>query len=599
MTQPRRRPSWAVAALALAADAPASAQEKRFDANVFRPSGAPRDLVMVQKSEVIGNLSPVVGLYTDVAFNPLVLVINDTHARRVNAVTAGLTLTPVAGIGFFNWFDVTLAVPLVAWQTGGQPPPHRHRGAGQIQRDGRHPLRAKLSRSRISTARTRSRAASAWRWSATSTCPPATPRPSPATASSPAGRSLIADYRFSFGLLSPPTGASGSGPAASSRASASATWPRSASRPRPYVAPAQGRLVIGEVYGYPSLTKFPDSTAQVPGRGAARASAGRASTGSPSPSAAASAPPAASARPPSASSAASPGSPKTSREQDEINRLQERDERRPRSRRPDRRRRPLPQRRRPAREPGLPRQRHRRRRRDRPPRRVPRAPRRPARQATAARRRTSRATRSSSSIRSTSPPTRTSSSTSPSPSLDEVAEVLLAHPEIREVRIEGHTDVRATDAYNMNLSQRRVNSVQGPHRSEGIDPRASTPRAIGHSAPVYDDTGCIGPDEQLSPICRMMTSKNRRVVFRIVRRGAPPPRPISGAPDGNGSVLPSKETVLPSYDGVLSNQGALPSPEERAPLGGPPRGRDQPGPPRCGPRPAREGRGRSLARGRP
>ena len=55
---------------ALLMAAPASAQEKRFDAETFRPSGAPRDLVMVQKSEVIGNLSPVVGLYADFAFNP-------------------------------------------------------------------------------------------------------------------------------------------------------------------------------------------------------------------------------------------------------------------------------------------------------------------------------------------------------------------------------------------------------------------------------------------------------------------------------------------------------------------------------------------------
>jgi hypothetical protein len=33
-------------------------------------------------------------------------------------VLAGLTLTPMAGIGFFNWMDLTVAIPLVAWQTG-------------------------------------------------------------------------------------------------------------------------------------------------------------------------------------------------------------------------------------------------------------------------------------------------------------------------------------------------------------------------------------------------------------------------------------------------------------------------------------------------
>src|SRR6185312_4928065 len=85
-----------------------------------RPSGAPRDLVMVQKSEVVGNLSPVIGLYTDLAFNPLAFVLNNTGTdQTVKAVAAGLTFTPVAAIGFFNWMDVTAAIPLVAWQTGG------------------------------------------------------------------------------------------------------------------------------------------------------------------------------------------------------------------------------------------------------------------------------------------------------------------------------------------------------------------------------------------------------------------------------------------------------------------------------------------------
>jgi outer membrane protein OmpA-like peptidoglycan-associated protein len=143
--------------------------------------------------------------------------------------------------------------------------------------------------------------------------------------------------------------------------------------------------------------------------------------------------------------------------------------------------------------------------------------------------------------------------------ITDIAQVLLDHPEIRELRIEGHTDVRASDAYNMNLSQRRVNSVMKALTNEGIDGSRIVAKGMGHSAPVYDDSGCNVPDEKLTPACQMMTSKNRRVVLRIVRRGAPPPRPITGAPDGNGTGHPSKETVLPSNHGVLSNQGALPS----------------------------------------
>ena len=55
--------------------------------------------------------------------------------------------------------------------------------------------------------------------------------------------------------------------------------------------------------------------------------------------------------------------------------------------------------------------------------------------------------------------------------------VLLDHPEIREMRIEGHTDIRASDAYNLNLSQRRVNSVQAFLVGAGVD--ASAPDGQG------------------------------------------------------------------------------------------------------------------------
>src|SRR5262249_28551012 len=96
----------------------ARAEEGRFDAQVFRPSAAPRDLVMVRKSEVIGHISPTVGLFSDLGFDPLVLV-NKSTDQAINAVAARLTLTPMAGIGFFDWLDLTLAVPLVAWQWGG------------------------------------------------------------------------------------------------------------------------------------------------------------------------------------------------------------------------------------------------------------------------------------------------------------------------------------------------------------------------------------------------------------------------------------------------------------------------------------------------
>src|SRR4051812_36807541 len=114
----RRIAALLVSTSTLLCGAALHAEEGRFDAQVFRPSAAPRDLVMVRKSEVIGDLSPVIGLFSDVGFDPLVFV-NKSTDQTIHAVAARLTLTPMAAVGFSNWFDLTLAVPLVAWQYGG------------------------------------------------------------------------------------------------------------------------------------------------------------------------------------------------------------------------------------------------------------------------------------------------------------------------------------------------------------------------------------------------------------------------------------------------------------------------------------------------
>ena len=43
--------------------------------------------------------------------------------------------------------------------------------------------------------------------------------------------------------------------------------------------------------------------------------------------------------------------------------------------------------------------------------------------------------------------------------LDALVEVLVDHPEIRKIRVEGHTDTQGTDAYNQELSEARAAAV--------------------------------------------------------------------------------------------------------------------------------------------
>ena len=77
-------------------------------------------------------------------------------------------------------------------------------------------------------------------------------------------------------------------------------------------------------------------------------------------------------------------------------------------------------------------------------------------------------------------------------------------PEIRKIRIEGHTDGRGKPAYNRRLSQRRAESVLRHLVAVGID--ASRLRAKG-----------FGPDRPIVPNdTRANRAKNRRVEFVVL-----------------------------------------------------------------------------------
>ncbi len=522
----------------------AAAQEKRFDAETFRPSGAPRDLVMVQKSEVIGDLSPVVGLYADLAFNPLNFIVNTSTSQTVKAVTAGLTLTPIAGIGFFNWIDVTAAIPLVAWQTGDNL---RDIGSeGSVSSSAVGDLRLQV-RSAIPYFNRKDEVKSGFGLAVAANVN--LPTGSVANFTSDGvvtgGPVLIADYRFGFGLLVAANAGLWLRPSGEFSGFKLGDMGSFGVAAEQYVLQSKGISVIGEVYGYPSLTKFPNEPSQVPAevllgvrwqskKGISITAGGSfgAACGFGVPSLDL-----------FTSITWQPGN---SREQEEIDRLQARDEDDPDH-------------------DGLIGDADRCPHAAGPPEnhgcpdtdtdgdgiidRLDECPELP--QGPHGKNGCPMAYVKGDEIVITD---QVHFATDKDIILDdskttlaEVARVLVDHPEIREMVIEGHTDVRASDAYNMNLSQRRVNSVMHYLTTqEGIDPQRLTAKGFGHGKPVYDDTGCQGPDEGLSPTCKMMTSKNRRVVFRIVRRGAPPPRPITGAPDGNSSVLPRRTWSCPA-----------------------------------------------------
>lgn len=92
--------------------------------------------------------------------------------------------------------------------------------------------------------------------------------------------------------------------------------------------------------------------------------------------------------------------------------------------------------------------------------------------------------------------------------LMEVAEALKANPQITRIRVEGHTDSRASDAHNQKLSERRAKSVvRFLTRRGGLDKSRLEAVGYGEAQPIRTNDTKEG------------RALNRRVEFRIVEIG--------------------------------------------------------------------------------
>ncbi len=90
--------------------------------------------------------------------------------------------------------------------------------------------------------------------------------------------------------------------------------------------------------------------------------------------------------------------------------------------------------------------------------------------------------------------------------LDKVADLLKQNPQVKLIRIEGHTDSRGNPKRNLILSQRRAEAVRQYMISKGVAPDRL--QAVG-----YGDTRPIAPNNT-----RKGRAANRRVEFIIVRQ---------------------------------------------------------------------------------
>jgi outer membrane protein OmpA-like peptidoglycan-associated protein len=92
------------------------------------------------------------------------------------------------------------------------------------------------------------------------------------------------------------------------------------------------------------------------------------------------------------------------------------------------------------------------------------------------------------------------------PVLDAVVRVMKSHPEIEYVEVQGHTDERAPDAYNLGLSDRRAKAVVAYLIKNGVEKTRLRGKGYGETMPLVNESN------------EAAWAKNRRVVFQIVRR---------------------------------------------------------------------------------
>jgi OOP family OmpA-OmpF porin len=91
--------------------------------------------------------------------------------------------------------------------------------------------------------------------------------------------------------------------------------------------------------------------------------------------------------------------------------------------------------------------------------------------------------------------------------LDNVAAVIIAHPQVGKFRVEGHTDDRGNDDDNLDLSQRRAEAVVKYLVDKGVPAERLEALGFGETKPIADNKTKAG------------RAKNRRVEFKIIGKG--------------------------------------------------------------------------------
>ncbi|HEY4183126.1 MAG TPA: OmpA family protein, partial [Kofleriaceae bacterium] len=94
------------------------------------------------------------------------------------------------------------------------------------------------------------------------------------------------------------------------------------------------------------------------------------------------------------------------------------------------------------------------------------------------------------------------------PILDAVAATMQGNPSIQLIEVQGHTDERGNDAYNLDLSDRRAAAVKKYLVDKGVDEKRLESQGYGETQPIDNNHN------------EAAWAKNRRVAFLILKRAS-------------------------------------------------------------------------------
>lgn len=139
--------------------------------------------------------------------------------------------------------------------------------------------------------------------------------------------------------------------------------------------------------------------------------------------------------------------------------------------------------------------------------------------------------------------------------LDPVADALIARPDIK-VEIDGHTDSRGSDAYNLKLSDARAASVVAYLVSRGVAADRMTSKGFGETMPVADNATDDGRE------------LNRRVELKITEAsgGGVSVAPVEGSSEAAPAEAAPAEEAPAAEAAPAEAAPAEAAPAEEAPV---------------------------------